>query len=82
MTNAEFGRRVGCHYTMASRLRNGERTPSAAMLAQIVEAFKDELTSADIDAMFASLRGHDDEENKAQAFGLWLRQAIFERQAA
>lgn len=82
MTNAEFARRVGCHYTMASRLRNGERTPSAEMLAKIVNAFKTQLSTDDIDAMFDALTDHEDESAKAQAFGAWLRDHIFERASA
>lgn len=35
----EFAERVGCNYTMASRLRSGKRNPSATMLVKIVDAF-------------------------------------------
>jgi len=40
MTNEEFGERVGCHYSMASRLRNGERLPSRDLLRRIISAFE------------------------------------------
>jgi len=39
MTNDTFAARVGCHYSYASRLKNGERLPSVAMLYRIIEAF-------------------------------------------
>lgn len=39
MTNEEFGEKVGCHYSMASRLRNGERLPSRELLKRIIVAF-------------------------------------------
>lgn len=39
ITNEEFGKRVGCHYSMASRLRHGERMPSLALLTRIVNEF-------------------------------------------
>lgn len=38
-TNSEFAGAVGCHFTTASRIRNGERMPSAAMFARIIEAY-------------------------------------------
>lgn len=39
VTNEEFGARVGCDFTMASRLRNGQRLPSRERLERIVEAY-------------------------------------------
>lgn len=39
MTNEDFGDKVGCHYSMASRLRNGERLPSRDLLRRIISAF-------------------------------------------
>lgn len=39
VSNNEFARRVGCHYTMASRLRSGQRLPSAALLTRISREF-------------------------------------------
>lgn len=39
VTNNEFGDRVGCDFTMASRLRNGERLPSRELLERIVAAY-------------------------------------------
>ena len=49
MTNEEFGNRVGCHYSMASRLRSGDRMPGGPLLGRIQRAFDldtDELLSA------------------------------------
>lgn len=39
VTNEEFGERVGCDYTMASRLRGGKRLPSRELLERIVSAY-------------------------------------------
>lgn len=39
VTNEEFGERVGCDYTMASRLRGGKRLPSRELLERIVAAY-------------------------------------------
>lgn len=39
MTNEEFGDRVGCHYSMASRLRSGDRMPGRELFARIVREF-------------------------------------------
>jgi transcriptional regulator with XRE-family HTH domain len=40
VTNEEFGERVGCDYTMASRLRGGKRLPSRELLERIVAAYQ------------------------------------------
>lgn len=39
VTNEEFGALVGCDFTMASRLRNGQRLPSRELLERIVLAY-------------------------------------------
>src|SRR5688500_9702187 len=39
VTNEQFGEAVGCDYTMASRLRNGQRLPSRELLERIVNAY-------------------------------------------
>lgn len=39
MTNAEFGRRVGCNHSTASRLRSGDRLPSVGLMSRISEEF-------------------------------------------
>lgn len=38
-TNTEFARRVGVHFTMASRMRNGQRLPSVRTLSRISSAY-------------------------------------------
>lgn len=40
VTNEEFGARVGCDFTMASRLRNGTRLPSRELLERIIAAYQ------------------------------------------
>lgn len=40
VTNDEFGDKVGCDYTMASRLRGGKRLPSRELLERIVTAYQ------------------------------------------
>lgn len=39
MTNEEFGQKVGCSHSMASRLRNGQRLPSLQLLTRIATKF-------------------------------------------
>lgn len=39
ITNEEFGAKVGCDFTMASRLRNGKRLPSRELLESIVNVY-------------------------------------------
>jgi transcriptional regulator with XRE-family HTH domain len=39
MTNVEFGRRVGCSHSMASRIRSGNRLPGLDLMNRISEEF-------------------------------------------
>lgn len=75
LTNGEVGRRIGCHFTMASRLRNGKRVPSVAMLAKIILAFdpgEDALSE-----LWSMLSMATSEEERASFFGTWMRKYIF-----
>ena len=69
VSNADFGRRVGVHYTFASRLRNGQRVPSMATVTAIREAF--ELTGPQTTAMMDAIA------NGAPAFGEWVNKNLF-----
>jgi hypothetical protein len=40
VTNEAFARRVGCNYTMASKIRNGTRKPSGGLFTRIVLAYE------------------------------------------
>lgn len=68
MTNSSFAAQVGCHHTMASRLRNGKRLPSLSMFATICETFDLDTD----DALSAYKQGPD-------AFGAFLRATVFSR---
>jgi transcriptional regulator with XRE-family HTH domain len=68
MGNEEFGEKVGCHYSMASRLRNGQRLPSRALLRRIIEAFN-------LDRAEAYLAYDQGKE----AFSAYLRKTVMER---
>ena len=39
-TNQQLADRIGCHYTMASRLLNGQRLPSFALMHRISQEYK------------------------------------------
>lgn len=67
MTNEEFGERVGCHYSMASRLRNGERLPSRDLLRRIISAF--ELDRAE---------AYEAYDQGKEAFSQYLRGTVLE----
>ena len=69
VSNADFARRVGIHYTMASRLRNGHRMPSSGLLSAIVEAFHVE--GDELGVMHAALGGGPD------TFGAWIRDCLY-----
>lgn len=66
VSNAEFGRAVGVHFTTASRYRNGERVPSTRAALKIAEVY-------DIDPgeLLRAIRsGHD-------SFGHLMRMRVF-----
>lgn len=68
-SNADFGRRVGVHYTYASRLRNGQRIPSSHTINAIRTAFEldEHMTSEMIQAA-----------QTAEGFGDWISEHLFE----
>lgn len=39
LTNEAFGQKVGCHHSMASRLRSGKRLPGVVLMSRISKAF-------------------------------------------
>lgn len=65
-TNQEFAQRVGIDHTHASRLRNGQRLPSADLLHRIHLAFDIPLD-----------RLHKARNDGADAFGRLLRSRVF-----
>lgn len=67
VTNYEFGERVGCDFTMASRLRNGQRLPSRDLLQRIVSVF--ELDPRE--ALNATSEG-------PEVFSAYLREKVFD----
>lgn len=67
MTNEEFGERVGCHYSMASRLRNGERLPSRDLLRRIISAFELDRVEA-----------YEAYDQGKEAFSRYLRDTVLE----
>lgn len=67
VTNEQFGERVGCDYTMASRLRNGLRLPSRELLERIVAAY--DLDGSE--ALEATAEGKE-------AFSRYLRDHVFD----
>ena len=69
LTNPEFARRVELHFTMASRLRNGERLPGLATFIRVVKEF-----SLSDDKIREWLMAIDKGE---EASGQWLRDNIF-----
>lgn len=71
VTNEEFGSKVGCDFTMASRLRNGQRLPSRELLERIVTAYGLDAN----EALRASAGGH-------ASFAAYLKVEIFEPETA
>lgn len=69
VTNFDFAERVGVHHTMASRLRNGSRSPSTHTLIRVVEAY-----NLDCDQVMEWL---DAIRKGTEASGAWLRENVF-----
>jgi transcriptional regulator with XRE-family HTH domain len=67
VSNNEFAKAVGCHYTLSSRLRNGHRRPSVDMLNRIKNAY-----NLDADEMLEAF------EEGPKEFSKFLRERIFE----
>lgn len=64
-TNEEFGRKVGCSHSMASRLRSGKRLPSLQLINRIADAYGIDPTPL--------VRAH---KRGAESFGRALRKVI------
>lgn len=67
VTNDAFAAKVGCHFTMASRMRNGQRLPSVNTLIKISQAYDLPITTLT-----------DAYSKGASNFGEFLRSNIFD----
>lgn len=68
-TNAEFAAATNLHFTMASRLRNGERTPSFGTVVTVMHAYK--LSCENVVEWVKAIADGPEES------GRWLRDNIF-----
>lgn len=68
VTNKEFGRKVGCHHSMASRIRAGKRLPSVEMMNRIAEAYPQVTVNEMVQARL---------EGGAEAVAMLLRRRVF-----
>lgn len=73
MTNQEFADSVGIHFTMASRLRSGDRRPGLSTVIATIRAF-----SLDCDEIVGWLSAI---EQGPKESGAWLRARIFNEPA-
>lgn len=71
MTNEEFAQRVGCHHSMASRLRAGKRLPGADLIDRIAQEF-----NIEFEDLYAARR------KGSEAIGRLLREQVFEVEEA
>lgn len=84
VTNFEFAEQVGIHYTMASRLRNGERRPGLATVINTWRAYT--LTCEQVLGWLDAIENDYFVEKEtgvpgATYSGRWLRDHIFEPKA-
>lgn len=70
MTNEEFGLRVDCSESMASRLRSGQRRPGTDLRERIMKAF-------DFDKDLETLKAFNEAASDATLFGAFLRKNVF-----
>lgn len=68
----QFGSRVGCDYTTASRLMSGDRAPSTRLLNSICKEFK--LDPGE--AMRALGQDQERADDKYTSFAGWLTSAL------
>jgi len=71
ITNSDFADSVGLHFTMASRLRNGERKPGLSTVIATIRAY--DLSCDEILDWLSAI------ERSAHASGQWLQKNIFSR---
>lgn len=69
LTNSEFAKRTGVHFTMASRLRNGDRVPSLHTFTRVIKEFN--LSDEQIREWLAAIESSPEESGK------WLTANIF-----
>lgn len=69
ITNFEYAAAVGIHYTMASRLRNGDRLPGLKTVISTIKAY-----GLDCEQVTAWLEAIDEGSEES---GAWLRANIF-----
>lgn len=67
VSNAEFGRQVGYHFTMASRVFGGKRLPSLDMIRKIGVVYEIPLEEL-----------LNEQEKGAKSFGPWLQARVTE----
>lgn len=65
INNVAFGQAVGCHHSMASRILNGKRLPSADLMARIAAAYNLDLNEL-----------HKARAKGAPAFGAYLQRTV------
>lgn len=71
MSNKEFARAVGCHFSTASRYRNGRRLPGVEILRKIADVLEVSVEDA-----------HGEWSKGKESFGAWLRERVFADEAA
>ena len=67
LTNQQFGERIGCHHSMASRIRAGKRMPGPDLIQRISEEYGIPLKTL----MEARKKGEE-------AMGALIRRKIFD----
>lgn len=70
LTNEDFGLRVGCSESMASRLRSGARRPGSDLRDRIIAAFG-------FDSDLETLKEFHEAASDAELFGAYLRERVF-----
>ena len=82
VSQMQFAADIGCHYTLVTRYRNGERLPTVEHLAKMIEVYDLDPMEAIRAVNKANERDADGNKKHPKAFATYLRDNIFTAPAA
>ncbi|HZP15636.1 MAG TPA: helix-turn-helix transcriptional regulator [Nocardioides sp.] len=77
VSQMQFAADIGCHYTLVTRYRNGERLPTVEHLARMIETYDLDPMEAIKAVNKANERDAKGEKKYPKAFATYLRDNIF-----
>jgi transcriptional regulator with XRE-family HTH domain len=77
VTQGQFAEAIGCHYTLVTRYRNGERLPTVEHLAKIIEVYELDPMEVIRAVNRANEKNAQGEKTHPMEFAHYLRDHIF-----